>query len=98
MRLLHEIWRTSELDGGPGLQMSLATEAHDARRVETEPHAVCAYSFHAASYFEAMQIYYTWNNWGTYYPPEPDWDDIIYTEEWLAMQGFVMAARSLAKL
>ncbi len=89
MRLRHEIWRTS--DGGTGLMMSLATEQHDARRLLTEPNAVLAYSFHAASYFEAMQIYYDWNDWGTYHP-EPDWDDIIYSDDWLTRQGLIMAS------
>jgi hypothetical protein len=94
MLLLHEIWRTSALDGGPGLMMSLATQSHDARRLETEPNAIRAYSFHAASYFRAMQIYYDWNDWGIYHP-EPEWDDIDYSEDWLRMQGLVMAAREV---
>jgi hypothetical protein len=93
VHLLHEIWKTSELDGGPGLMMSLATDKHDARRLLTEPNAVLAHSFRATSYFQAMQLYYDWNGWGTYHP-EPGWDDIIYTPAWLKSQGLVMAARN----
>jgi hypothetical protein len=92
MRLLHEIWKTT--DGGDGLMMSLATEKHDALRLRTEPNAELLHSFRAASYFEAMQIYYDFNGWGSYHP-EPGWDDIFYSEEWLTSQGLVMAARGL---
>lgn len=58
----HEVWKDPE-----GLTtLCLADERGDGCRKLLESETKLVHTFYAASYYEAMTIYYKFMNWGTY--------------------------------
>lgn len=69
-----ELWDSKE----GGLTYLREDENYKKNISLLEPDAEKVWEFTAKSYFEAMQAYYDYMEWGTY-TPEPDWQDEIFT-------------------
>ena len=80
-RLLHELW----VDPNVGHTFCLAGPMGDNARQMLPTNAKLAWTVEAASYFEAMTLYYQHLDWGEYQLHHPD-DQRPYPNEWLAIQ------------
>ncbi|WP_194898616.1 hypothetical protein [Catenulispora pinisilvae] len=73
--MLHELW-----DDEDGPAFCLAGPRGDGARALLTGEAQLVWTVEAASFFEAMTLYYRHMGWGTYTTRYPEWDKQTYAD------------------
>ncbi|WP_371516049.1 hypothetical protein [Kitasatospora sp. NBC_01300] len=74
--MLHELWDEGEEEK----MFCLAGPRGDGARALLSEGARLVWTVDAASYFDAMTLYYQRMGWGTYTTEHPEWDNRTYAE------------------
>jgi len=86
---IHEIWLCPSDDGELLPSCIPFGPAGSSARELNEPGSVCIWLFFANSHFEAMQIYYQFNDLGEYTTSEQQ-DHQPYPESWYIEQQYYL--------